>query len=147
MDSFHIWHIWSLAWIGVLHVVTLYLDLHLQGYLAITVLQTVEILNILLYPSCNTYSYGLGSFHIWQKMSLAWGVLRVIILFNLEQYMKYTSVLNFFHAHQPSGNRRNDVKTTLRRYFDVIVTLLLHRVPIGKAWDITDEGIVRSIWF
>ena len=30
MDSFHIWYKWSLAW-GVLHVMTFYLDLYLQG--------------------------------------------------------------------------------------------------------------------
>ena len=36
MDSFHIWHKWSLVWEGVLHVMTFDLDLYLQGYLALT---------------------------------------------------------------------------------------------------------------
>ena len=32
MDSFHIWHKWSLAWEGVSHVMTFDLDLYLQGH-------------------------------------------------------------------------------------------------------------------
>ena len=31
MDSFHIWYKWSIAWEGVSHVMTLDLDLYLQG--------------------------------------------------------------------------------------------------------------------
>ena len=36
MDSFHIWHKWSLVWEGVLHVMTFDLDLYFQGHLALT---------------------------------------------------------------------------------------------------------------
>ena len=32
MDSFHIWHKWSLAWEGVSHEMTFDLDLYLQGH-------------------------------------------------------------------------------------------------------------------
>ena len=32
MDSFHIWHKWSLAWEGVSHVMTFALDLYRQGH-------------------------------------------------------------------------------------------------------------------
>ena len=36
MDSFHIWCKWSIAWEGVSHVMTLDLDLYLQGHKALT---------------------------------------------------------------------------------------------------------------
>ena len=36
MDSFHIWYKWSIAWEGVLHVMTFDLDLYLQGHSALT---------------------------------------------------------------------------------------------------------------
>ena len=36
MDSFHIWHKWSLPWEGVLCTMTFDLDLYLQGHLALT---------------------------------------------------------------------------------------------------------------
>ena len=32
MDSFHIWYKWSLAWVGVSHVITFDLDLYFQGH-------------------------------------------------------------------------------------------------------------------
>ena len=35
MDSFHIYHKWSLVWEGVLHIMTFDLDLYLQGHLAL----------------------------------------------------------------------------------------------------------------
>ena len=35
MDSFHIYHNWSLVWEGVLHIMTLDLDLYLQGHLVL----------------------------------------------------------------------------------------------------------------
>ena len=36
IDSFHIWYKWSIAWEGVSHVMTLGLDLYLQGHSALT---------------------------------------------------------------------------------------------------------------
>ena len=35
MDSFHIYHKWSLVWEDVLHIMTFDLDLYLQGHLAL----------------------------------------------------------------------------------------------------------------
>ena len=35
MDSFHIYHKWSLVWEGVLHIMTFDLDWYLQGHLAL----------------------------------------------------------------------------------------------------------------
>ena len=43
MDSFHMWHKWSLAWEGVLHIMTFDLDLYLQGHWALA-LKTVSAL-------------------------------------------------------------------------------------------------------
>ena len=47
MDSFHIWHKWSLVLEGVLHVMTFDLDLYLQGHLALA---------LKIVPLCSIYS-------------------------------------------------------------------------------------------
>ena len=41
MDSFHIWYIWSIAWEGVWHVMTLDHDLYLQGHSTLTLKEGV----------------------------------------------------------------------------------------------------------
>ena len=50
MNSFHIWHKWSLAWEDVLHVTTFDLDLYLKGYLSVI----LPILWIIFIYICDT---------------------------------------------------------------------------------------------
>ena len=41
MDSFHIYHKWSLVWEGVLLKITFDLDLYLQGHLALKIVSAL----------------------------------------------------------------------------------------------------------
>ena len=69
MNSFHIWYKWSLAWEGVSHVMTLDLDLYLQGHSALT----KKIVSSLYH-----LQFWMDSFYIWHKwLLLLEGVSRV----------------------------------------------------------------------
>ena len=69
MDSFHIYHKWSLVWEGVLNMITFDLDLYLQDHLVLT----LKIVSAMWH-----LQFQMDSFHIWYKWSLAWGVSHVM---------------------------------------------------------------------
>ena len=84
MDTFHICHKWSLAWDGVLHIMTFDLDLYLQGHLALA----LKIVSALWY-----LQFLMDSFHSWYKWSLALEGVSHVLTFDFNLYLQGHSTL------------------------------------------------------
>ena len=62
MESFYIWHIWSLAWKSMSHATTFGLDLYLQGHSAMTLQENYQNITDLIVSTACTVLGGFFSY-------------------------------------------------------------------------------------
>ena len=145
MDSFYIWHKWSLSLEGG---VAYYVFFRIWKFKFLA-----NFLNLSALTLKKKLQFSMDSLHIWYKWSLVWEGMLHIMTFDLDLYLQGHSTLNF------ENSVRSVASTVLDGFFPYLLQMItsmrrcvacdaLWPWPISsRSFDLDFENRVRSVKF